>query len=331
MIKATLRPRLHSAFARMRRLMECVPNFSEGRDPTRIDAIVAAMSSVPKVWILDRHSDFYHHRSVITLAGEPEAVAEAALRGVGEAAKRIDLRAHAGAHPRIGAVDVLPFVPLEGTSLEDCVVLARRVGHEIWERYRIPVYFYEAAALDSARTNLETIRRGQFEGLREAVLRDPDRAPDVGEKSLHLTAGAVAVGARKFLIAYNINLSTPDVSVAREIARAIRFSSGGLRYVKAIGVELKTQKMAQVSLNLTDFEQTPLHRVFETVLLEAERRGCTIVSSEIVGLVPQKALAMAAASLLSMKQFAASQVLEERLRLALAETQETPLPTSGTQ
>lgn len=302
--------------AHMKRLIECVPNFSEGRDPARIEAILAALRSVSGIRILDHHSDCDHNRSVVTLAGEPTAVAEAALRGVGEAAKQIDLRRHQGAHPRIGATDVLPFVPLAGAAMEDCAALARNVGREIWDRYQIPVYFYEAAALRPERANLENIRRGQFEGLREAVLRDPDRAPDIGEPRLHLSAGAIAVGARKILIAYNINLSTPDVAVACRIARAIRFSSGGLRYVKAIGVELKAQGLSQVSINLTDFEQTPLHRVFEMVRLEAERYGCIIVSSEIVGLVPRKALEMSAAYFLRLKQFDAAQVLEEQLQPA---------------
>ena len=259
----------------MNRLIECVPNFSEGRDLAKVDAIVDAMSGVPGAWVLDRTSDADHNRSVITLAGEPEAVAEAAIRGVGKAAELIDMTRQTGAHPRIGATDVIPFVPLEGVSMEECVALARRVGQEIWERYRIPVYFYEAAATRPERVNLENVRKGQFEGLREDALRDPDRSPDIGEPRLHPTAGATAVGVRKILIAYNIYLNTSDVSVAKEIARAIRFSSGGLRHVKAIGVEMKSRGLAQVSINLTDFEQTPLHRVFEMVKREAERRGCT--------------------------------------------------------
>ena len=299
----------------MRRLIECVPNFSEGRDPARIDALVAAMSGVPGAVILDRQSDFDHHRSVITLAGTPEAVAEAALRGIGTAAEWIDLTHHDGVHPRIGAIDVLPFVPIEGVTMEECVGLAHRVGHEIWGRYRIPVYFYEAAATRPERRNLEDVRRGQFEELREEAARDPERAPDIGGPQLHPTLGAMAVGARKVLIAYNILLSTPDASVAKEIARAIRFSSGGLRNVKAIGLELKTRGRAQVSMNLTDFEATPMHRVFEMVRAEAERHGCTIVGSEIVGLAPRKALEMAAAYFLRLE--APAPVLEERLAAAL--------------
>lgn len=300
----------------MKRLIECVPNFSEGRDTAKVDALVGAMRAVPGVWVLDRSSDADHNRSVITLAGEPEAVAEAALRAVGKAAELIDMTRHSGAHPRIGATDVVPFIPIEGYTMENCVALARRVGLEIWERYRIPVYFYEAAATRPERANLENVRRGQFEGLREDALRDPDRSPDIGEPRLHPTAGATAVGARKLLIAYNIILNTPDVSVASKIARAVRFSSGGLRYVKAMGVDLKSRGLAQVSMNLTDFEQTPLHRVFEMVKREAERHGCAIAGSEIVGLVPRKAIEAAAAYYLQLDNFSSESVLENRLDAA---------------
>ncbi len=302
----------------MKRLIECVLNFSEGRDMAKVDSLVQVMSAVAGVYVLDRESDADHNRSVITLAGEPEAVAEAALRGVGRAAELIDLTHHTGAHPRLGATDVVPFVPVEGVTIEDCVALAKKVGHEIWERYRIPVYFYEAAAQRPERVNLENVRKGQFEGVREEVLTNPDRAPDIGEPRLHPTAGATIVGARKFLIAYNINLNTPDVSIADKIAKAIRFSSGGLRYVKAMGVDLRARGLAQVSINLTDFEQTPMHRVFEIVAREAARRGCSIVGSEIVGLVPKKALEMTTDFYLQLDNFSPAQVLENRLAAALA-------------
>jgi glutamate formiminotransferase len=301
----------------MKRLIECVPNFSEGRDPAKVDAIVESMSKVPGVYVLDREMDADHHRCVITLAGEPEAVAEAALQGVGKAMQLIDLTAHSGAHPRIGATDVLPFIPIEGVSIEDCVALARRVGEEIWNRYRIPVYFYEAAAQRPERVNLENIRRGQFEGLREEMKRDHNRLPDIGEPKLHPTAGATVVGARKFLIAYNVNLNTADVGIANKIAKAIRFSSGGLRYVKAMGVELKARKIAQVSINLTDFEQTPMHRVYEMVKREAARYGVMPVGSEIVGLIPKKAIEMAADYFLQVENFSPEQVFENRLQAAL--------------
>ncbi|MGA9181670.1 MAG: glutamate formimidoyltransferase, partial [Candidatus Acidiferrales bacterium] len=219
----------------MKRLVECVPNFSEGRDAAKIDAIVAAMREVPGIYLLDRESDADHNRSVITIAGEPEAVAEAALRGVGQAAQLIDLTRHSGAHPRMGATDVVPFIPVEGVSIEDCVALAKKVGRAIWERYKIPVYFYEAAAQRPDRANLENIRKGQFEGLLAEVPKNPERAPDIGEARLHPTAGATVVGARKFLVAYNINLNTPDIEIAKKISKNIRFSNGGLRYVKAMG------------------------------------------------------------------------------------------------
>jgi len=300
----------------MKQLIECVPNFSEGRDAAKVDALVAAMSAVTGVAVLDREMDADHNRCVITLAGEPDAVAEAALRGVGRACDLIDLTRHSGAHPRVGATDVVPFIPVDGVTIEDCVALARRVGREIWERYRVPVYFYEAAALRPQCANLENVRKGQFEGLREEAPRNPERAPDVGGPALHPTAGATVVGARKFLIAYNINLNTQDVEIAKKIAKAVRFSSGGLRYAKAMGVDLRARRLAQVSINMTDFEQTPLHRAFEMVEREAKRYGVMIVGSEIVGLVPQKALDMSADFYLQLENFSAAQVLENRLAAA---------------
>ncbi len=308
------------AFFEMKRLIESVPNFSEGRDIAKVDAIVAAMREVRGVFLLDRESDADHNRSVITIAGEPEAVAEAALRGVGKAAELIDLTKHTGAHPRMGATDVVPFIPIEGVQIEDCVALAKKVGREIWDRYRIPVYFYEAAAQRPERTNLENIRKGQFEGLRDEVPRNPDRAPDVGDPRLHPTAGATVVGARKFLIAYNINLNTPDLEIAKKIGKNIRFSNGGLRYVKAMGVDLRARHLAQVSINLTDFEQTPMHRVFEMVKREAERYGVSIVGSEIVGLIPKKAIELTADFYLQLENFSAAQVLENRIESSLAGT-----------
>ena len=304
----------------MKRLIECVPNFSEGRDAAKVDAIVAAMSSVPGVYVLDREMDADHNRSVVTLAGEPDAVAEAALLGTGKAMELIDLTKHTGAHPRVGATDVLPFIPIEGVTIEDCVALARRVGNEIWKRYRIPVFFYEAAATRPDRVNLENVRRGQFEGLREEMKHNLDRQPDVGEPKLHPTAGVTVVGARKFLIAYNVNLNTSDIGIANKIAKAIRFSSGGLRYVKSMGVELNARHLAQVSINLTDFEQTPMHRVYEMVKREAERYGAVPVGSEIVGLIPKKAIEMAADFFLQLENFSPAQVFENRLADALSGT-----------
>ena len=302
----------------MKRIVECVPNFSEGRDTAKIDAIIAAMREVPGVYLLDRESDADHNRSVVTLAGEPEAVAEAALRGVGKAAELIDLTKHSGAHPRMGATDVVPFIPVEGVSIEDCVALSKKVGREIWERYKIPVYFYEAAAQRPERANLETIRKGQFEGLLADVPKNPDRAPDIGNAALHPTAGATVVGARKFLVAYNINLNTPDLEIAKKIGKNIRFSNGGLRYEKAKGVDLRARSLAQVSINMTDFEQTPLHRVFEMVKREAERYGVSIVGSEIVGLIPKRAIEITADFYLQLENFSPAQVFENRIEASLS-------------
>jgi glutamate formiminotransferase/formiminotetrahydrofolate cyclodeaminase len=303
----------------MKRLVECVPNFSEGRDAAKLDAIVAAMREVRGVLLLGRESDVDHNRSVVTLAGAPEVVVEAAVRAVGKAAELIDLTRQTGAHPRVGATDVVPFIPIAGVTLDDCVGLAKQAGREIWKRYSIPVYLYEAAAQRPERANLANVRRGQFEGLREEVLRNPDRAPDIGEPRLHPTAGATVVGARKFLIAYNINLNTPDVAIAKRIAKTIRFSSGGLPCVKAMGVDLRTRNLAQVSMNLTDFEQTPVHLVFETVKREAERYGVAIASSELIGFIPRRAIEMAAEFYLQFENFSSGRVLENRLEEALAE------------
>jgi glutamate formiminotransferase len=304
----------------MRRLIECVPNFSEGRDHKKLQTLVAAMNGIKGAWMLDLHTDPDHNRSVVTLAGEPEAVIKAALCGVGKAAELIDLRHHRGEHPRIGAIDVLPFVPVEGVSMDDCVALARQAGQEIWARYKIPVYLYEEAALRPERKRLESVRSGEFEYLRDEVLRGAGRTPDIGGPRLHPSAGAVAVGARKFLIAYNVNLDTPNVSIAKKIARTIRASNGGLPHVKAIGVELKDRKLAQVSTNLTDFEQTSLRQVFDAVRLEGERSGCSVRSSEIVGLVPGKALGPDDAVYLRLENFESRQkILETRLEMMINE------------
>jgi glutamate formiminotransferase len=302
----------------MRRLIECVPNFSEGRDKTKVDALIQTMTAVPGVWVLDHEMDADHNRCVITLAGEPDAVAEAAILGAGKAMELIDMNLHKGAHPRVGATDVVPFIPVEGVTLDDCVALARNVGNEIWKRYRIPIFFYEAAATKPDRVNLENVRRGQFEGMKEELKKNHERQPDVGEPKMHPTAGVTVVGARKFLVAYNVNLNTSDISVANKIAKAIRFSSGGLRYVKSMGVELKARNLAQVSINLTDYEQTPMHRAYEMVKREAARYGAVPVDSEIVGLVPKKAIEMAADYFLQLENFSPSQVFENKLAAALS-------------
>ena len=296
-------------------LVECVPNFSEGRDKTRVDAIIEAMK-MDGVYLLDREMDADHNRCVITLVGDPVNVAEAAIRGVGKASELIDLTKHRGAHPRLGAADVVPFIPIEGVTLEDCVAIARRVGGEIWKRYRIPVYLYEAAAQTPERQNLENIRRGQFEDVREEVKTNPARKPDFGETELHPTAGATVVGARKFLVAYNVYLNTPDVEIAKKIGKAVRFSNGGLRYVKGMGVPVRG--LAQVSMNLTDTDQTPIGRVFEYVKREAARYGVMPLSSEIVGLIPKKALEDAAEWFLQIENFDASLILENRLAAVMS-------------
>lgn len=299
-------------------IVECVPNFSEGRDPAKVDAIADAIRSVAGIVILDRELDIDHNRSVITFVAPKETVSEAALRGAAKAIELIDLTSHTGAHPRIGAVDVLPFVPIEGVTLEDCIAIAERTAKAMWERFKVPCYLYEAAARTPERVNLENIRKGQFEGLREEVRVNTSRKPDFGDAELHPTAGATVVGARKFLIAYNINLATGDVEIAKKIARAIRHSSGGFRYVKSMGVMLHSRGVAQVSMNLTDFEQTPLHRVFETVRTEAARYGTAVVGSEIVGLIPKKALEMTADWFLRIENFRPDLVLENRLAAAAA-------------
>ena len=296
-------------------LVECVPNFSEGRDPAKVDAIIEAMK-IPGVYLLDREMDSDHNRCVITLVGEREAIQEAAIRGVGKAAELIDLTKHQGAHPRMGAADVVPFIPIDGVTIEDCVAMARHVGAEIAKRFQIPVYLYEAAAATPERQNLENIRRGQFEGIRADIATNPARKPDFGEPRVHPTAGATVVGARKFLIAYNVFLNTPDVDIAKKIAKAVRFSSGGLRFVKGAGFLVRG--MAQVSMNLTDFEQTPIHRVFEFVKREAARYGVIPVSSEIVGLIPKKALEQAAEWFLQVENFDSSLILENRLAAVMS-------------
>ena len=297
----------------MNRIVECVPNFSEGRRPEVVDAIATAIASRPGAYLLDRGMDPDHNRSVITFAGTPEAIGDAAFRGVEAAARLIDLTKHQGVHPRVGAADVVPFVPIRGVTLDECVAIARDVGRRIATELKIPVFLYEAAATRPDRVNLENIRRGQFEGLSEEIATNPERRPDFGEASIHRTAGATVVGARKPLIAYNINLNTADVNIARQIAKKVRFSSGGLPFVKGMGVLLKTRNIAQVSMNLTDYEQTPIHKVFEAVKTETERLGVTIAGSEIIGLIPQKALDQTDGRDLKIENFSPAMVIENRL------------------
>jgi len=293
-----------------REWVECIPNFSEGRRIEVVDAIAAAIEAIPGIFILDRSGDLDHNRSVITFVGSPAAVAEAAFAAVAKAAEHIDLDQHQGQHPRIGATDVLPFVPLQHVTMDQCVQLARAVGQRIGEELSIPVYLYEAAATRPDHAGLENIRRGNYESLKTAIQTDPSRAPDFGPHRLG-KAGATVVGARAPLIAYNVYLTTSDVEIARKIAAAIRYSSGGLRYVKALG--LLVGGRAQVSMNLTDFTQTPLARVVEMIRSEAARYGVAIHHAELIGLVPQAALIQAAQWYLQLDQFSPNQILENRL------------------
>ncbi|MBL8204568.1 MAG: glutamate formimidoyltransferase [Blastocatellia bacterium] len=305
----------------MNKIVECIPNFSEGRDASVVKAIASAIASVPNVVVLDRTMDSDHHRSVITFAGEPEAVLEAAVLAAARAVELIDLNLHTGEHPRMGAMDVLPFVPIKGVTMTDCVALARRAGERIARELRVPVYLYEHAATRPDRIDLANVRRGEFEGLRANVAVNPESAPDFGEAKVHPTAGAVAVGARAPLIAYNINLATEDLTIAKKIARAIRGRDGGLRYVKALGFELAARNQVQVSMNLVNYEATPLFRVFEMVKREADRYGVRIVGSEIIGLIPQAALNASADFYLQIENFSPDLVLEQRLQAALDEAE----------
>jgi len=320
-------------------LIECIPNFSEARRPEVIDQIVAAIQSVSDVKLLDRSSDLDHNRTVLTIAGSPMGVEEAAFRAIKTAAELIDLDQHTGEHPRIGATDVCPFVPLQGASMEDCIAIAKRLGERVGSELNIPVYLYEAAATRPERTNLEYIRKGQYEGLKAEIESDPNRKPDYGPSKLP-KAGATVIGARSPLIAFNVYLTTDDASIAKKIAKAVRQSSGGLRYVKGLG--LLVDGRAQVSMNLTNFRETPVARVVEFIRREAERYGVGIHHSELVGLIPQEALVDAAVWYTQLDQFDKEQILESRLfsnpttegsdspkRVTFVEQLAAPTPTPG--
>ena len=294
-------------------IIESIPNVSEGRRPEVVEAIASAIRAVPGVRLLDYSSDASHNRSVFTLAGDGAPLKAAILAMYEQALAHIDLRTHQGEHPRLGAVDVVPFVPIDGVTMAQCVELARDVAGEVASRFGVPIYLYEDASNDPARRNLEDIRRGEFEGL-AAKMASKGWAPDFGPSSPHASAGASVVGARMPLIAYNINLNTDRLDVAKKIAAAIRHSSGGYRFVKAAGFELKDRGIVQVSMNLTNYEKTPIFRVFETVRREAERYGVSILESEIVGLVPAAALNAAAEFYLQIAGFKPDQVLENKLR-----------------
>ena len=302
-------------------IIECIPNFSDARRPEVVAAIRQAIAAVPGVFVLDIHSDNDHNRSVITYAGAPQGVEEAAFRAIAKAAELINLDEQRGAHPRIGASDVVPFVPISGVSMQDCVEMARRVGRRVGEELGIPIYLYEEAATRPERKNLENIRRGQYEGLKAEILTNPERQPDFGPARLG-TAGATVIGARHPLIAFNVYLTSEDVDIAKKIAKAVRHSSGGLRFVKGLG--LLVDGRAQVSMNLTNFRETPLARVVEFIRREAQRYGVGIHHSELVGLIPQDALVDAAVWYTQMDQFEPEQVLERRLQATLSQEPQQP-------
>ena len=297
----------------MNKIVECVPNFSEGRRVEVIEAIADQIRSIEGVRLLDYEYDKDHNRSVMTFVGSPKEIKEAAFASCAKAAELIDLNEHEGEHPRIGATDVIPFIPISNVTMDECVNLARDLGKDIAEKLKIPVYLYEHAAARPDRKNLANIRRGQYEGLREAIQKDPERKPDFGPGALHPRAGATVVGARMPLIAYNVNLNTNDLTIAKSIAKSVRHSSGGLEYVKALGLKIKERGIVQVSMNLTNYHKTPVFRVFEMIKKEAERYGVEILESEVVGLIPQKALVDSSEFYLKLKKFDKSQILENRL------------------
>jgi glutamate formiminotransferase len=301
-------------------IIESIPNVSEGRRRDVVERLADAIRATAGVQLLDYSSDASHNRSVFTLVGDGPALKAATLALFEQALASIDLRTHQGGHPRLGAVDVVPFVPIEGVTMQECVALAKDVGAAVAERFGVPVYLYEDASSDPGRRNLEDIRRGEFEGL-AAKMAAREWAPDFGPASPHLSAGASVIGARMPLIAYNINLNTDRLDVAKKIAAAVRYSSGGLRYVKAMGVRVDDRNVTQVSMNLTNFQKTPIFRVFEMVKREAERYGVTILESEVVGLVPSAALVSAAEFYLQLERFSGDQILENRLRDRLSSTE----------
>jgi glutamate formiminotransferase / formiminotetrahydrofolate cyclodeaminase len=298
----------------MSKLVECVPNFSEGRDPQKLATIVAEIESVEGVQLLDQEMDKDHNRAVVTFVGEPENVLEAAFRSIAKATELINMETHQGEHPRMGATDVVPFVPISGVTIEECVELARRLGKRMADELNIPVYLYEAAAARPDRENLAEVRRGEYEGIKVAIATDPNRKPDFGPCKTHPTAGATAVGARPYLVAFNVYLGTTNLKIAKDIAKAIRFADGGLRYAKALGFEIKERQQVQVSMNLVNFEKTPIFRAYEMVKSEARRYGVPIISTEIVGLTPLQALVDVADFYLGLENFKTAQILEYKLK-----------------
>jgi glutamate formiminotransferase/formiminotetrahydrofolate cyclodeaminase len=297
----------------MSKIIECVPNFSEGRRPEVLDQIVAAITSVSGTYLLDREMDADHNRAVVTFIGSPEAVKQGAFAGIAKATELIDMNRHRGEHPRLGATDVCPFIPLVDAGIDDCIVLAKELGREVADRMKIPVYLYEAAAVRPERENLAVIRRGQYEGIKAEMGKDPARDPDIGEAKMHPTAGALVIGARMPLVAYNVYLNTRDLSVAKKIAKAIRQRSGGFMFCKALGFDIQDRAMVQVSMNLTNYQKTPVFRVFDTIKREAERYGTSVYASEVVGLTPQQALVNSAEHFLQLENFSADQIIESHL------------------
>ncbi|MDP9750502.1 MULTISPECIES: glutamate formimidoyltransferase [Thermoanaerobacter] len=296
----------------MNQIIECVPNFSEGKDQEKIAQLVKEVVSTEGVKLLDYSSDKDHNRTVITFCGDAKGVKEAAFKLIKRASEIIDMRYHKGEHPRIGATDVVPFIPVKNVTMEECVQIAREVGERVGKELNIPVYLYEEAATTPERKNLENIRRGEYENFFEKI-KQPEWKPDFGPQEMNPKSGATVIGARNFLIAYNVNLATDNIEIANKIAKAIRFSSGGYRYVKAIGVNLKERGIVQVSMNLTDFNKTPIYRVFETIKAEAERYGVNVIGSEIIGLVPAKALFDVANYYLRIENFSENMVLENKI------------------
>ena len=296
----------------MNKIMECVPNFSEGRDLQKIDKIVAPFRGKQGVKLLDYSNDEDHNRLVVTVVGEPEPLRDAVLEAIGVAVELIDLNHHQGQHPRMGAVDVVPFIPIRNVTMEEAVAISKEVGKEVAKRYNLPVFLYEKSASAPHRENLAAVRKGEFEGMAEKI-KQPEWHPDFGLAERHPTAGTVAIGARMPLVAYNINLNTPSLEIAHDIAKKIRFIGGGLRYCKAMGVELKDRGITQVSINMTDYTRTALYRAFELVRVEARRYGVSIVGSEIIGLVPMEALIDTASYYLGLENFSMEQVLEARM------------------
>lgn len=296
----------------VKKIIQCVPNFSEGRDLEKVERIINPFRGKEGVKLLDYSTDFDHNRAVVTVVGEPEAVKAAIVEAMGIAIKEIDMTKHEGQHPRMGATDVVPFIPIKNMTMDEAVQLAKEVGKEAWEKYGLPIFLYEKAASSPTRENLATVRKGQFEGMAEKV-KDPEWTPDFGENSIHPTAGITAVGARMPLVAFNVNIDTPNIEVANSIAKSVRHMSGGLRYCKGIGIDLKERGIVQVSMNMTDYTKTALYRVFELIKIEARRYGVNVVGSEIIGLLPMEALIDTAVYYLGVENFSMDQVLESRM------------------